>query len=341
MKSFASDNYSGIHPKILAAIKDANHAHAVAYGADEHTKSAIEKFKELFGKDVSVYFVFNGTGANVLGLRAVTGSFNSIICSNSSHLHIDECGAPEFFTGAKLLTAISSNGKLRVEDVKPFLQGFGVQHHSQPKVISIAQSSELGTVYTPDEIQALAKLAHENGLLLHIDGARLANAAASLNTSLRDISFDAGADLISFGGTKNGMMLGEAVIFKDSKLSENFQYIRKQSMQLASKMRFISAQFNELLSNNLYLDNARHANTMAKLLAKNLSQFKSCTITQEVESNAVFVKLNPEHIYKLQEKYHFYIWNEAEHVIRLMCSFDTSIKDIEDFTNEFAEISTH
>lgn len=341
MKSFASDNYSGIHPKILKAIEKANDAHVLAYGADEYTERAVKKFKELFGAECDVYFVLNGTGANVLGLRAVTNSFNSIICSSSSHLHTDECGAPEFFTGAKLLTAASSDGKLKVRDVKPFLQGFGIQHHSQPKVISIAQSTELGTVYTPDEIKALANLAHDNGLLLHIDGARLANAAASLNVSLREISFNAGADLISFGGTKNGMMLGEAIIFKDSKLSENFQYLRKQSMQLASKMRFISAQFEELLSNNLYLDNARHANTMAKLLAEKLKELPSCSITQKVESNAVFLKLAPEQILELQKKYHFYIWDEAEHVIRLMCSFDTSIKDIEDFTNEFAEISTH
>jgi threonine aldolase len=334
LKSFASDNYSGIHPKILDAIVKANLAHASAYGADELTKTAITKFKEHFGSDREIFFVFNGTAANVLGLASVTESYNSIICAETSHLYVDECGAPEFFTGAKLTTVKTTDGKLTAALIKPYLTGFDNQHNSQPKVISIANSTELGTVYKPDEIRVLADLAHEHGMLLHLDGARLANAAASLGLSLKEVSFDLGVDLLSFGGTKNGMLLGEAIIFKDASLAEGFKYRRKQGMQLASKMRFISAQFLELLSNNLYLENAKQANRMAKLLAEKIKNIPDLEIVYAVEANGVFVKLPRELVDRLQAKHSFYIWSEAEPIVRWMCSFDTCEADIEGFVQD-------
>jgi threonine aldolase len=334
LKSFASDNYSGIHPKILDAIAKANLSHAPAYGADELTKTAITKFKEHFGSDREIFFVFNGTAANVLGLASVTESYNAIICAETSHLYVDECGAPEFFTGTKLITIKTTDGKLTAALIKPYLIGFDNQHNSQPKIISIANSTELGTVYKPYEIRALADLAHEHGMLLHLDGARLANAAASLDLSLRGMSFDLGVDLLSFGGTKNGMLLGEAIIFKDASLAEGFKYRRKQGMQLASKMRFISAQFLELLSNNLYLENAKQANKMAKLLAEKIKDIPDLEIVYPVEANGVFVKLPRELVDRLQAKHSFYIWSEAEPIVRWMCSFDTCEADIEDFVQD-------
>ncbi|MBU6196562.1 MAG: low specificity L-threonine aldolase [Cyanobacteria bacterium REEB446] len=334
LKSFASDNYSGIHPKILDAIVKANLAHAPAYGADELTRAAISKFKEQFGSDREIFFVFNGTAANVLGLASVTESYNSIICAETSHLYVDECGAPEFFTGVKLTTVKTTDGKLTAALIKPHLIGFDNQHNSQPKVISIANSTELGTVYKPDEIRVLADLAHEHGMLLHLDGARLANASASLGLSLKEVSFDLGVDLLSFGGTKNGMLLGEAIIFRDASLAEGFKYRRKQGMQLASKMRFISAQFLELLSNDLYLENAKQANRMAKLLAEKIKNIPDLEIVYAVEANGVFVKLPRELVDRLQAKHSFYIWSEAEPIVRWMCSFDTCEADIEGFVQD-------
>ena len=273
IKGFASDNYSGAHPLIIEAIQKANSGHASAYGTDEYTARAIKKFKEHFGKDVDVYFVYNGTGANVLGLKAVTESFNSIICAETAHLNVDECGAPERFTGCKLLTVPTNDGKISVEKLKRHVYGFGDQHHAQPKVMSITQPTELGTLYTLKEVEDLGDYAHENGMLLHVDGARLSNAAASFNKSLKAITFDLGVDVLSFGGTKNGMMFGEAVIFRNKELSKEFAFIRKQGMQLASKMRFISAQFEELLSNDLWLKNAQHSNRMARILFDEIKKF--------------------------------------------------------------------
>ena len=334
LKSFASDNYSGVDQQILKAIMAANQNHAPAYGADSITEAAILKFKEHFGEEREIFFVFNGTAANVLGLASVTESYNSIICADSSHLYLDECGAPEFFTRAKLTTIKTSDGKLNPDLVLPYLIGFNNQHNSQPKVISIANSTEWGTVYKPDEIRALADLAHKHEMLLHLDGARLANAAASLNLSLNEISFKLGVDLLSFGGTKNGLLLGEAIIFRDSSLAEGFKYRRKQGMQLASKMRFISAQFLELLSNNLFLKNAQRANQMAKLLAEKIKNIPELKIVQKVEANGVFVKIPPALSAKLLTKHSFYMWNEAESIARWMCSFDTEESDIEKFVED-------
>lgn len=338
IRGFASDNYSGVHPKLLEAIMKANLGHAGAYGNDEYTHRAIKKFKEHFGENISVYFVSNGTGANSLILKSVTDSYNSIICAETAHINVDECGAPEKCTGCKLIAVPTDNGKISVENIQHLISGFGDQHHVQPKVISITQPTELGTLYTQNEIKELADLAHKFDMLLHIDGARLANAAASLNKTFKEITFDQGADILSFGGTKNGMMFGEAVIFKNEIMGKNFPFIRKQGMQLISKMRFISAQFEELLSNNLWLDNARHSNKMAKILADEVSKIPAVKIFQEVEANGVFAVIPNQYIADLQKEYFFYIWNEQRSEVRWMCSFDTTEEDIYNFVKLLKKI---
>jgi threonine aldolase len=330
-KNFASDNNSGIHPEILDAIISANRGHTIAYGDDYYTELAFEKFKEHFGENIDIYFVFNGTAANVLGIKAVTKSFNSIICADIAHVNVDECGAPEKFTGCKLLTIPSGDGKITTDQIKQKMHGIGVEHHSQPKVVSITQSTELGTVYTLKEISEIADFVHAHGMILHMDGARVSNAVASLNVGLRDITTDIGVDVLSFGGTKNGMLLGEAVIFFNRDLSRDFKYIRKQGMQLASKMRFVSSQFNALLSNDLWLRNARHSNEMARLLAEKVSDIPQVKITQKVEANAVFATVPKKCVPAMQEKYFFYVWNEETSEVRWMTTFDTTIEDIEDF----------
>src|SRR5215216_4233060 len=248
-RSFASDNNAGIHPEVIEAIAAANDGHVVAYGDDPFTERATKLFQKHFGPDVAVHFVFGGTGANVLGLKSIINSYQAVICAETAHVNVDECGAPENFTGCKLLTVQTPDGKLRVEQVKPLLHGVGVEHHVQPAVITISQATEMGTVYTKKELKTLAGFAHDHGMLLHVDGARLSNAAVSLHASLKEITADAGVDVLSFGGTKNGMMYGEAVIFFDKKLGADFKFIRKQGMHLPSKMRYISAQFEALLSN--------------------------------------------------------------------------------------------
>ncbi len=330
-RSFASDNNAGVHPEVIEAIRAANEGHVIAYGDDPFTERAVKLFKKHFGPDVAVYFVFGGTGANVLGLKAITKSHQAIICAETAHVNVDECGAPENFTGCKLLTVATPDGKLRVEQIKPLLHGIGVEHHVQPAVIAISQATEMGTVYTKDELKTLADFAHDHGMLLHVDGARLSNAAVSLNAVLKEITADVGVDVLSFGGTKNGMMYGEAVVFFDPKLAADFKYIRKQGMQLSSKMRFIAAQFEAMLSGNLWRRGPAHANRMAQLLASELAQLPQIKITQPVESNGVFAVIPSEHIPALQQKYFFYVWNEEISEVRLMASFDTTEKDIRDF----------
>src|SRR5215213_5314733 len=242
-RSFASDNNAGVHPEVIEAIRAANEGHVIAYGDDPFTTRAIKLFQKHFGRDISVNFVFGGTGVNVLGLKAIMKSYEAIICAETAHINVDECGAPENFTGCKLVTVPTPDGKLRAEQIKPLLHGIGVEHHVQPRVISISQATEMGTVYTKKELKTLAGFAHDHGMLLHVDGARLSNAAVSLDASLKEITADAGVDVLSFGGTKNGMMYGEAVVFFDPKLAAEFKFIRKQCAQLPSKMRFVAAQF--------------------------------------------------------------------------------------------------
>lgn len=330
-RSFASDNNAGVHPEIIDAIKTANDGHVVAYGSDPITARAIELFQKHFGDDVAVYFVFGGTGANVLGLKAITNPYHAIFCADTAHVNVDECGAPEKFTGCKLITISTPDGKLRAEQIKPLLHGIGVEHHVQPRVITISQATEMGTVYTRDELKTLADFAHDHGLLLHVDGARLANAAVFLNKTFKEITTDAGVDVLSFGGTKNGMMYGEAVVFFDKARAADFKYIRKQGMHLPSKMRFISAQFEALLTGDLWRRGAAHANQMAQLLGSELAKVPKIKLTQPVESNGVFATIPREYIPKLQEKYFFYVWDEAISEVRLMASFDTSADDIHDF----------
>jgi threonine aldolase len=330
-RSFASDNNAGVHPEILRAIKVVNDGHVIAYGDDYITARAIKLFQKCFGSNIAVYFVFGGTGANVLGLKSITQSHHAIICAETAHVNVDECGAPEHHTGCKLIALPTPDGKLRVEQLKPLLHAFGNEHHVQPRVISISQATEMGTVYTKKELKSLSSFAHDNNMLLHVDGARLANAAVSLNTSLKEITADVGVDVLSFGGTKNGMMYGEAVIFFDKKFATDFKYIRKQGMHLPSKMRYVSAQFEALLSNNLWRRSAMHANRMAHVLAIELAKIPKIKITQPVESNGVFAVVPPKYIPRLQKKYFFYVWNEEISEVRLMASFDTTEHDIQDF----------
>jgi threonine aldolase len=338
IRSFASDNNASIHPAVLEAIAAANHGHTVGYGDDPYTRSAIRQFQQHFGSDIDVFFVFNGTAANCLSLKALTSSYHAVICSEAAHICTDECGAPEKFTGCKLIPIPTPDGKLTVESVKHAYHGIGDQHHVQPRVISITQSTEMGTVYKPVEIKSLAKFAHDRNMVLHMDGARIANAAASLGLNLGQATRDLGVDVLSFGGTKNGLMGAEAVVFFDKKLGEDFRFLRKQGMQLASKMRFTSVQFEALLSSDLWLKNAQHANRMAQLLKRDLSKIPNVKIVYKVEANGVFAQIPRKAIAKIQKRYFFYVWNEDESVVRWMCSFDTTEEDVKEFARFVEEI---
>ena len=336
-RSFASDNNAGVHPEILAALARANQGHVVAYGADTYTRSAIKKFEEHFGSDIAVFFTFNGTGANVLGLQALTRSFQSVLCSAYAHIYTDECGAPEKHTGCKLIPLPQQDGKITPDSVRHAYHGIGDEHHSQPRVISITQSTEMGTVYRPEEIRALAEFAHAHNMFLHMDGARIANASASLGQTLRAATRDLGVDVLSFGGTKNGILGGEAVVFFQPRLSDNFLYLRKQGMQLASKMRFIAVQFEALLTNDLWRRSAEHANRMALLLEKEVSRIPGVKVVWKVEANGVFAQIPRHSIEKIKRHYFFYMWMEEESIVRWMCSFDTTEEDIREFVKVVAE----
>lgn len=331
IKSFGSDNNAPVHEAVLRAITDANTGDAIAYGDDAYTAAAEDTFRELFGPGTKTWFVFNGTGANVSAVSHLLRPYHAIISSDQSHMHHDECGAPEKFSGCKLHVLPSSNGKIIADQIRPLLHSVGFQHHSQPKVVSITQATELGNVYTPQEIRSIADFVHANDMYLHVDGARIANAAAFLNISMKEMITDTGVDVLSFGGTKNGIMLGEAVLFLKSELAVGFEYTRKQSMQLASKMRYISAQFNALLTGNLWLENARHANKMAKLLEQKIREIPEVVITQPVQINAIFATMPAEAIPKLMKKFFFYVWNEERNEVRWMTSFSTTENDIDEF----------
>ena len=337
-RSFASDNNAGIHPDVLQAIAEANVGHVVGYGDDPYTASAVRKFKQHFGNDIDVFIVFNGTAANCLSLKSLTDSYHAIICAETSHIYTDECGAPEKFTGCKLIPLPTTDGKLTVDTVRRAYHGIGDQHHVQPRAISITQATEVGTVYKPKEIKALAAFAHERNLFLHVDGARIANAAATLGQNLREATRDLGVDVLSFGGTKNGAMAAEAVVFFDKTLSANFLYTRKQGMQLASKMRFISAQFDALLSKDLWLKNAQHSNRMAQLLEKEISKIPGVEVVYKVEANGVFARIPRRAIASLQKRYFFYVWNEEKSIVRWMCSFDTTEDDVKQFARFVTQV---
>jgi len=336
MRSFASDNNAGVHPEVLEAIARANLGHVVAYGDDPYTRSAIAKFEEHFGSGIEVFFTFNGTGANVLGLQSINRPYHAVLCSEYAHIYTDECGAPEKHTGCKLIPLPHQDGKITLDSVRHAYHGIGDQHHVQARVISITQSTEMGTVYRPAEIEALARFAHDHQMFLHMDGARIANAAASLGQTLRQATRNLGVDVLSFGGTKNGIMGGEAVVFFNP-LGSDFLYLRKQGMQLASKMRFIAAQFEALLTNDLWRRSAEHANRMARVLEAEVARIPEVRIVWKVEANGVFAQIPRHAIEKIKARYFFYPWIEEQCIVRWMCSFDTTEEDIRDFVQVVAE----
>lgn len=337
-RTFASDNYAGVHPEVMQALHDANLGHAGSYGSDDHTAKAVEQFKAIFGDDVDVYFAYNGTAANVLGLSALTRSYNSIICSDLAHINVDESTAPEKFLGCKLVTIKTKDGKIYPWEVEEKIQRVDDQHHPQIKVISISQSTEYGTVYSRKEIEGLSLIAKKHNLYLHMDGSRISNACVCLGESFRSFTRDAGVDVLSFGGTKNGMMFGEAIVFFNPASSLDFKFIRKQGMQLHSKMRFISSQFNALLSNNLWKRNAAHSNEMARQLAEELRKFPQIKITQSVDANGVFAIFPSEIIPQLQEEHFFYMWTDKIYEARLMCAFDTTEDEIRNFGKRLRQL---
>jgi threonine aldolase len=330
-RHLASDNWSGVHPEVLAAIVSANEGHIPSYGHDTHTAAATEKLREHFGESAQIFFVFSGTGANVLGLQTIALPFNSVICADTAHIYTSECGAAEKHVGCKLSPVPSRDGKIDRQGIAEHLRYFGDDHSVQPSAVSITQATEYGTLYSPDEISTIAAFAHEHGLRLHMDGARLANAAAGLGVSLMDITGGAGVDVLSFGGTKNGMIAGEAVIFFDPELARNFAYRRMQGTQLPSKMRFIAAQFDAMFTNDLWLRNASHANRMAALLGKGLSALPRIQLTQPVQANEVFAIIPREHIAALQNECFFSVWDETSSECRFVASFDTTEEDITSF----------
>jgi len=330
-RGFASDNAATIHPEVLAAIGRVNVGHAYGYGHDQYTHAVESRFQEHFGETARAFPVWSGTAANVLSLRAACRPWQAGICAAAAHLNVDECGAPEAIAGVKLLTARATDGKLTAELAESLITRVGDEHAVQPGVISISECTELGTLYTVEEVRALAELAHRHGLVLHMDGARLANAAAALELPLRALTTDAGVDILSFGGTKNGCLGAEAVVFPDPRLADGFEYLRKQSLQLASKMRFVAAQLDALLTDDLWLRCATHANAMAARLADRLREIESVTLTQAVQTNAVFATLPRRAIATLQEAYDFYVWDESRDEVRWMCSWDTTEEDVEEF----------
>jgi threonine aldolase len=336
-RSFASDNNAGVHPDVLSAIAAANVGHAIGYGDDRWTRAADRAFRRHFGAGAAVFPVFNGTGANVLALKALARPHHAVVCAEGSHIDVDECGAPEAWTGCKLLRVATADGKLTPRLAESACHGIGDQHHVQPRVISISQSTELGTVYRPAEVKALARFARGRGMYLHMDGARIANAAAALGLTLRQATRDLGVDVLSFGGTKNGLMGADAVVLFDRVPAADFKYLRKQGTQLASKMRFLSAQLLALLSTDLWRTNALHANRMAKLLETEARRIAGVRVMYKVDANAVFAKIPRRAASRLRRRHFFYLWDEAGSVARWMCSWDTTPEDVGEFARLLAQ----
>lgn len=339
-KSFASDNHAGVHSEIVAAITTANHGDAPAYGDDTWTSTFEDKIKDTFGPDAEGFAVLNGAGANMVGLSLMLGRYDAILCPDSAHIATHETGAAERLLGVKLLTVPTSQGKLRPDDIKSHLSVLGNHHDPQPTVVSISQVTELGTCYSPAEIAALAETAHASGLRLHVDGARLSNAAAYLNCSLKAITTDAGVDVFSFGGTKNGALAAEAVVVLDPTLIQAVPYLRRQSLQLASKMRFVSAQLTALLTDDLWHRNASHANEMAQRLADGIADVPGVTLAHPVESNAVFATLPHAVTESLRERFLFHYWDEPAGTVRWMTAFDTTPEHVDDFLNALRKATT-
>lgn len=335
-RSFASDNYAGIHPEVLDAIAAANDGHQVAYGGDLYTTRLQDVMAEHFGRDVDVFPVFNGTGANVLSLQSMLPPWGAVVCAASAHVHTDENGAPERVAGIKLLPVPAPDGRLTPELVDQQAWGWGDEHRAQPLVVSITQTTELGTCYRPEQIAAICAHAHERGMRVHVDGARLANAAAFLDLPLRAFTTDVGVDVVSFGGTKNGALGAEAVVVLDPEAAVGLTYLRKMNMQLASKLRFTSAQLLALLDGDLWLRSARHANAMARRLRDAVTGLPGVRVVRPVEANAVFAVLPPGVADRLRERFHFYDWDPATGEVRWMCAFDTTEDDVDAFAAALA-----
>jgi threonine aldolase len=338
-RAFASDNWAGIHPHVLAAIARANDGgHTPAYGDDPWTGEAVRLFRDHFGQDAEVYFAFNGTGTNVVGLQSLLRPHEAVVCADAAHINVDECGAPERFLGSKLLGVPTPDGKLTPDLVASAVTGVGDEHHVQARVVSITQSTEVGTVYTVDEIAALADWAHGHAMYLHLDGARIANAAASLGVDFGAFGRGAGVDVVSFGGTKNGALGAEAVVTFRDESETGLRFIRKQSMQLSSKMRFVAAQFVALLTDDLWRSNAEHANAMARRLGAAASAVPGVRLVQPVQANSVFAVLPPAVTVALRSEHPFYVWDPATGVVRWMASFDTTEEDVDRFVGRLTEL---
>ncbi len=327
-RGFGSDNHSGVHPEVIASMMAANLGHAHGYGEDPWTDEATATLRRHLGEDCDIAFVFNGTGANCVSFAATCRPWESVICASTAHINCDECAAPEHLAGVKLVAVETPDGKLTPDLVRPHLTNFGFEHAAQPRVISVSNVSELGTVYTPGELARLADLAHAHNMLLHVDGARIANAVASLGCTLRELTADAGVDVLSLGATKNGALGAEAVVLFGDARTDHLKYVRKQLGQLASKMRFSSAQFSAMFEGDLWIDSATHANAMARLLADG-ARAAGIELAQVPQANEVFAILPAEKIAPLQERFHFYIWDEPGNVVRWVTSWDTTQADVE------------
>lgn len=335
-RGFASDNYAGIHPEVLEAIERANAGHAVAYGDDDVTALLGDLVRDNFGSQAEVFPVFNGTGANVVALQAMCRPWEAVICAESAHVNVDEGGAPEKVAGIKLWTVPTSDGLLTPDHINVHAVRSGDVHRAQQAVVTITQSSELGTAYSVDQLGVLVEHAHARGLRVHLDGARISNAAASLGVPLRAITTDVGVDAVSFGGTKNGAMGAEAVIVLNEQLARDVPFLRKSAMQLASKMRFVSAQLAALLTDELWLRNASHANAMAKRLESAVRAIPGVQVMRSVDANAVFAMLPADVTERLQRDYRFYTWDDHTGEVRWMCSWDTTAEDVDAFAAAIA-----
>ena len=337
LRGFASDNCAPVHPDVLAAIACANGGHQDSYGDDVYTAHLQRVFKHHFGEEAQAYPVFNGTGANIVSLQAMTERWDAVICATSSHLNTDECAAAERVAGIKLLTLDAPDGKIAADSLAVHAWGWDNQHRASPRVVSITQSTELGTCYTPDEIALICARSHEFGMKVHVDGARLANAAATLGTGFKAFTTDVGVDVISFGGTKNGLLFGEVIVVLNPEAVRGMLHLRKAAMQLASKMRYVSVQFEALLAGDLWLRNAQHANAMARRLAEQVRHLPGVEVARPVEANAVFARLSAAATVRLQERFHFYVWDQASGEVRWMTAFDTTEADVDAFAQAVAE----
>ncbi|HXD29447.1 MAG TPA: low specificity L-threonine aldolase [Arthrobacter sp.] len=337
VRGFASDNYSGVHPEVLEALVAANGGHQIAYGEDEYTERLGHVILKHFGPATEAFPVFNGTGANVTSLQSLLPRWGAVICADTAHINVDENGAPERIGGMKLLGVPTPDGKLTPELIDREAWGWGDEHRAQPLAVSLTQSTELGTLYTVDELKAITSHAHALGMKVHMDGARLSNAAAALGVPFRAFTRDAGIDILSMGGTKNGLMYGEAIVVLDPEAASGLKYLRKMNMQLGSKMRFISAQLIALYEDDLWLRSASHANAMAQRLRAAVEDIEGLEVTQPTESNAVFAKLPPAAANRVREDFRFYDWDEAAGEVRWMCGFDTTEDDVDRFAAAIRE----